>query len=66
MAMTPSLKDNVRPISVALSVQCSSGALIWSPLADQAYTLLKAAPKGEGYLYSPNCLEEVFSETQWR
>jgi len=34
-------------------------------LADQAYTLLKAAPKGEGYLYSPNCLEDVFSETQF-
>ena len=47
MAMTASLKETVRRISVPLSVQCSSGALIGVSFSlYQSHTLLKAAPKG--------------------
>jgi len=47
IAMTASLKDTVRRISVPLSVQCTSGALIGVSFSlYQSHTLLKAAPKG--------------------
>ncbi|HEY6751909.1 MAG TPA: hypothetical protein VI027_11375, partial [Rubrobacteraceae bacterium] len=46
IAMTASLKDTVRRISVPLSVQCSSGVLIGVSFGLPKPHLTKSCPKG--------------------
>ena len=64
IAMTASLKDTVRRISVPLSVQCTSGALIGVSFGRSSPHITKSCTEGGcRCLYTPSCRELMFLAT---